>query len=183
MKTFDAHIAKINIIKYYNRSGLTVEAFANILDISDRWFKLVNSPRNNYVFDVDSIKKASYFFGVDFNKFTSVLLSPQENLRESLQKLHSKNPEFSKILSDPPSLPFIVNNILIQDKEFKSSAGLELKDVKTIIKKYYPKINLSNLSKTLQNSDSVNHWSHPSKRKPIFIKEQNESEILIIKSL
>lgn len=172
MKTFDAHLAKINIINYYNRSGLTVEAFANILDISDRWFKLINSTKNNYVFDVESIKKASYFFGVDFNKFTSVLLTPQKNLRESLQKLHSKNPEFSKILNDPPSLPFIIENILHQNEEFKSSAGLELKYVKRIIKKYYPKINLSNLSKTLQNSDTVKHWPHPNKKKTNLYKRK-----------
>lgn len=165
MGTFDANIAKINIVKYFNKSGLTVEAFTNIIGISDRWFKSVKSPKNNYVFDVETIKKSAHFFGVDFHKFTSGICEPPTNLREILQKKHSKNLEYSKVLHDVPSLPFIIDNELIYDSEFKSAIELEVKDIKKIIRKYYPKIELSNLSRTLQESEFIKCWPHPAKKK------------------
>lgn len=163
MKTFDANIAKINILNYFNKCGITIEAFANIVAISDRWFKLVSSSDKDYVFDVETVKKARDFFGVDFQKFTSTICEPPTNLREILQKKHAKNPEYSKILHDTPSLPFIIDNELIYDSEFESATEFEVKEIKRIIRKYYPKIELTNLSKTLQKSKVVEYWPHPTK--------------------
>ena len=165
MKTFDANIAKINILNYFNKCGLTVESFANILGISDRWFKSVISPKNAFVFDVETVKKACHFFAMDFHKFTSKICEPPRNLREILQKKHAKNTEYSKLLNDDPSLPFIIDNILVYDDEFVSTPGMEGKDIKRIIRKYYPKIEFSNLSKTLQKSEYIHYEPHPTKKK------------------
>src|SRR5690606_26872828 len=123
MKTFDANIAKINILNYFIKSGLTVESFANIVGISDRWFKSVFSPKNTYVFDVETVKKACHFFDVDFHKFTSRICEPPKNLRELLQKKHAKSTEYNKALNDEPSLPFIIDNILVNDNEFAFTSG------------------------------------------------------------
>lgn len=165
MRTFDANIAKINILNHFIKTGLTVESFANILGISDRWFKSVIAPKSTYVFDVEVVKKACHFFAVDFNKFTSKVCEAPRNLREVLQKKHVRNTEYSKVLNDDPSLPFIIDNILIYDDEFAATSGMESKDIKKIIWKYYPKIELSNLSKTLQKSEYIHCEPHATKKK------------------
>jgi|SRR5690606_21893555 len=164
MKTFDANIAKINILNYFNKCGITIEAFVNIIGISDRWFKLVSSLKKDYVFDVETVKKSCNFFGVDFHKFTTTICEPPTNLREILQKKHGKNPEYSKILHDIPSLPFIIDNELIYDSEFNSTTEVEVKAIKKIIRKYYPKIELTNLSRTLQKSEFIECKPHPTKK-------------------
>ncbi|MBL1411223.1 hypothetical protein [Sphingobacterium faecale] len=164
MGTYDANIAKINIVNYFRKCGLTIDAFANIIGISDRWFKSVSSLKNDYVFDVDTVIKAASFFSVEFRKFTSSTCVPPDNLRELLQKKHAKNLEFSKALNDTPSLPFIIDNILIHDANFLNEPELELKHIKAIIRTYYPKINFSNLSITIQNSGFIKHWPHPTKK-------------------
>lgn len=99
-----------------------------------------------------------------FGKFTTELLKVPINLRETLKKKHSQNPEYSKILNDPPSLPFIIDSELIYESEFESDTALEVKEIKKIILKYYPKIELTNLSKSLQKSRFIECKPHPTKK-------------------
>ncbi|MDR2273208.1 MAG: hypothetical protein LBF27_20020 [Sphingobacterium sp.] len=162
MKIYDAQIAKKNILNFFKKSGITIEDFANILGTSDRWIKYIQS-NEKYVFDVEIVKKASAFFAVEYNKISSIVLTPSNNLRQVLQKKHSKNPEYSKILNDTPSISFIIENILAIDEDFKNSNGLELKYIKNIIKKYYPTMKLTTLSSELQKSTVVESWKSPDK--------------------
>src|SRR5690606_1972008 len=150
------------IILLFNKSGLTLENFANILEISIRWLKDIKS--SNYIFDIESIKKASEFFNISFKKITTEKIHVPEDLRIILQKRHAKNVEYNKILSDPPSVPFIIDNILVKDDEFIFSDGMELKFVKKIILRYYPGLKLTNLSNDLQKSASIKYWKHPTKK-------------------
>ncbi|QQT54550.1 MULTISPECIES: hypothetical protein [Sphingobacterium] len=94
---------------------------------------------------------------------SSRVLNTQNNLRQVLQKKHSKNPEYSKILNDTPTVAFIIENILAVDGDFKNSNGLELKYVKNIIKKYYPNMKLTTLSSELQKSTMIETTKNPSK--------------------
>ncbi len=164
MKAYNATITKENIFNYFTQSGLTMEAFANILGVSKRWLEYVFSEKENYEFTPSTIQKACDFFIADFGKFTTQLLEVPINLRETLKKKHAKNPEYSKILHDIPSLPFIIDNELIYDSEFISATELEVKSIKKIIRKCYPKIELTNLSKSLQKSDFIECKRHPTKK-------------------
>lgn len=162
MKIYDSQIAKENILNFFKKSGITIENFANILGTSDRWIKYIQS-KEKYVFDVEIVKKASAFFAVEYNKISSIVLTPPNNLRQVLQKKHSKNPEYSKILNDTPSISFIIENILAIDEDFKNSNGLELKYVKNIIKKYFPNMKLTTLSSELQRSTVIETTKSPIK--------------------
>jgi len=165
MKAYSAEITTTNINNYFKQSGLTMDAFANLLDISKRWLEYIFSGKENYEFDPNTVQKACDFFIADFGKFTTTLMNPPKNLREILLKKHAKNTEYSKLLNDEPSLPFIIDNILVYDNKFAYTAGMESKDIKEIIRKYYPKIELSNLSKTLQKSEYIHYDPHPTKKK------------------
>lgn len=162
MKVYDAQIAKKNILNFFKKSGITIEAFANILGISDRWIKYIQT-NEKYVFDVEIVKKASAFFVVEYNIISSTLLTPPNNLRQVLQKKHFKNLEYSKILNDTPSISFIIENVLLIDEDFKSSDGLELKYIKNIIKKYYPNMKLTTLSSELVKSTVIETTKSPIK--------------------
>ncbi|MGB3063916.1 hypothetical protein [Sphingobacterium thalpophilum] len=162
MKVYDAQIAKENILNYLEKSGITIEDFANILGVSDRWIKYIRA-RENYTFNVELVKKASAFFGVDYIKMSSTLLTPPDNLRQILQKKHYKNLEYSKILNDTPSIAFIIEHILAIDEDFKDSEGVELKQIKKIIRKYYPHMKLTTLSSELQKSKVIESSKSPVK--------------------
>lgn len=162
MKVYDAQIAKRNILNFFKKSGISIEDFANILEISDRWIKYLIA-EDKYVFNVELVKKASAFFMMDYTNMSSIILAPPSNLRQILQKKHSKNPEFSKILNDIPTVLFIIDNILALDDDFKNSNGLELKYVKIIIRRYYPSLKLTTLSSELQKSTMIETSKSPIK--------------------
>ncbi|MCA5005679.1 hypothetical protein [Sphingobacterium bovistauri] len=165
MNAYNAKITIKNIKNYFEKSGLTIEVFANVLDVSKRWLEYILAEEKNYEFIANTVQKACDFFVVDFGKFTTELQTVPKDLRELLKIKHSRNSEYSKILSDTPSVPFIINEILINDLEFINSTELELRFVKKIIWKYYSEVKLSNLSADLQKSDLIEHWIHPTKKK------------------
>ena len=163
MKAYDAIITKENIQNYFKQSGLTMGAFANLLGISKRWLEYLFSENENYEFTPNTVQKACDFFITDFRKFTTELQEAPFDLREILKKKHAKNTEYSKILSDAPSVPFIIEKILVKDEEFVNSSRLELRFIKRIIWKYHPELMLTNLSSDLQKSEFVVCEPHPTK--------------------
>lgn len=163
MKAYNANITTENIKNHFRKSGLTVEVFANLLGVSKRWFEYVLAGEKKYEFTPSIVQKACDFFITDFRKFTTELQVVPENFRELLRKKHSRNSEYHKVLSDAPSVPFIIDEILVKDGEFINSTGLELKFIKRIIWKYYPHIKLTNLSVDLQKSKLLQHNPHPTK--------------------
>jgi len=164
MKAYNARITTQNIQNHFKNSGLTIEVFANILGVSKRWLEYIFSGNENYEFTPNTVQKACEFFITDFRKFTTELQTVPEDLREILRKKHMGNVEYNKVLSDPPSVPFIIDNILVKDNEFILSNGLELKFIKKIIWRYYPGLKLTNLSSDLQKSVSIEYWLHPTKK-------------------
>lgn len=174
MKAYNAKITSENIKNHFEKSGLTIEVFANILEVSKRWLEYILAGEKNYEFAPNTIQKACDFFIADFRKFTTELQIVPKNFREFLKMKHSKNSEYSKILFDAPSVPFIIDEILIKDHEFISSAGLELKFVKQIIWRYYPELKLTNLSSDLQKSASIHQSLHPTKKKKTNIYRTKE---------
>lgn len=162
---YNAKITTENIKNHFEKSGLTIEVFANILEVSKRWLEYILAGEKNYELAPYTIQKACDFFIADFRKFTTEPQTVPEDFREFLKKKHSRNSEYNKILSDAPSVPFIIDEILAKDDEFISSNGLELKFVKQIIWKYYPGLKLTNLSSDLQKSGFIKHRLHPHKKK------------------
>lgn len=165
MKVYNANITNENIKNYFKKSGLTIEVFANILEISKRWLEYILAGEKNYEFAPYIIQKACDFFIVDFGKFTTELQIVPKDFREFLKKKHFRNTEYNKILSDAPSVPFIIDEILVRDNEFINSDGLELKFIKRIIWGYYPELPLTNLSSDLQKSDFIEHRLDLTKKK------------------
>lgn len=164
MKAYNAKITTQNIKNYFKKSGLTIEVFANILGVSKRWLEYILAGEKNYEFTPSIVQKACDFFITDFRKFTTSLQDVPEDFRELLKMKHSRNSEYIKILLDPPSVPFIIDEILVKDTEFITSSGIELRFVKRIIWRYYPGLPLTNLSSDLQKSELISSSPHPTKK-------------------
>jgi transcriptional regulator with XRE-family HTH domain len=171
MKAYDAKITTKNIKNHFKNSGLTIEVFANVLDISKRWLEYIFSDNDKYEFTLKNIQKACEFFLTDFRRFTTELQPVPDDLRVILIKKHIRNIEYTKILSDAPSIPFIINKILAKDEEFATSEGVELKFIKKILWKYYPELKLTNLSNDLQKSDLIEYRPHPTKKNTYLYKK------------
>lgn len=164
MKAYNAKITKTNILNYFNKSGLTIEVFANLLGVSKRWLEYLISENEDYEFDPNVVQKACDFFNTDYGKFTTSIQKIPSDLRDLLQKKHARNPEYNKILSDAPSVQYIIENMVLKDDEFANAESVELKTIKRIIRKHYKELKLTNLSKDLQNSKFIKHWPHPTKK-------------------
>ena len=169
MKAYNAKITIENIKIHFKKSGLTIEVFANILEVSKRWLEYILAGEKDYEFAPETVQKACDFFIADFGKFTTKLQNVPDNFRTFLQHKHSRNTEYSKILSDAPSVPFIIDEILIKDSTFIETSGLQLKKVKDIIDAYYPNLKLTNLSTDLQNSDFIEYRLDPTKEKKTYL--------------
>lgn len=161
MKNFDAAITRENIFMLIRYSGITLEHFANVIGLSKRWVQYIKS--GTYDFDIESINNACKFFDVDFTKITTAKLKPRLNYRSWLQKQHKFNLEYSKILSEAPSIPYAIEFILIKDSEFIEEDGLEIKSIREIFKKYDLVYASSSLSNELQKSNFIKFSKHPKK--------------------
>lgn len=170
MKAYNAKITTENIKNHFKNSGLTIEVFANVLDVSKRWLEYIFSENEKYEFNPKTIQKACEFFLSDFRKFTTEIQPVPDDLRVILKKKHIKNIEYNKILSDAPSIPFIIDKILVKDEGFTTSEGLELRFIKKILEKYYSGLKLTNLSSDLQKSEFIEHWPHPTKKNTYLYK-------------
>lgn len=175
MKAYNAKITIENTKNYFKSSGLTIEVFANILDVSKRWLEYVFSDNDKYEFTPKTIQKACEFFLTDFRKFTTEIQPVPDDLRAILKKKHIRNIEYNKILSDAPSVPFIIDKILLKEEEFTMSDGMELKSIKKILWRYYPELKLTNLSGDLQKSVFIEHWPHPTKKNTYLYKKTSDS--------
>lgn len=170
MKKFNADITKDNIFELIRHSGISLESFGNIIGVSKRWIHYLK--KGTYQFDLVGIEKSSEFFNIPFTKLTTTSIVPPNNYRISLQKHHKKNPEYSKILLENPSIPYIIEFVLLIDETFISQKELEIKDVKRILLKYNLIYKGSSLSTEFQKSNFIEHWSHPTKKKTYLYKKK-----------
>lgn len=138
-----------------------MEEFANIIGLSKRWLQYVKS--GTYDFDHASIDKACKFFNIDFINLTTLKL--KSSYRSSLQKHHKSNLEYSKILSEAPSISYAIEFILIKDNEFIESDGTEIRKIRKILEKYDLTYKSSSLSNELQKSPFIILKKHPKKAK------------------
>lgn len=163
MKKFNAALTRENIFMLIRYSGITLEEFANIIEVSKRWVQYVK--QGTYAFDISSIEKASIFFNVDFTKLTTTKIKPAANYRSILQKHHKNNLQYNKLLFENPSIPYAIEFILSEDEDFINGNEMEIKDIKEILKKNGLIYDGSSLSTELQKSEKIQHWPHPTKKK------------------
>ncbi|WP_313419891.1 helix-turn-helix domain-containing protein [Sphingobacterium multivorum] len=168
MKKFSATITRDNIFILVRYSGLTLEEFGNIMGLSKRWIQYLKEGK--YDFDIPSIEKASSFFNVPFTKLTTTIVKPSFGYRKMLESYHKNNIEYSKILSEPPSIPYLIEFILMRDPDFTTRTEMEIKDIRKIISKYDLTYKGSSLSTELQKSDFVEFWPHPTKNRTNLYK-------------
>src|SRR5690606_20913244 len=131
MKKFNAAITRENILMLIRYSGITLEEFGNIIGVSKRWVQYLK--KSTYDFDISAIERASIFFNVAFAKLTTALIIPPNNYRKTLQLHHKNNTEYSKILSENPSIPYLIEFILMKDGEFTTTPKMEIKDIRQIL--------------------------------------------------
>jgi hypothetical protein len=162
MKKFDAVVTRENIFMLIRYSGITLEEFANIVGLSKRWLQYVKS--GTYDFDLTSIDKVCMFFNIDFINLTTTKLKLKSNYRSLLQKHHKNNLEYSKILSEPPSISYVIEFILIKDNEFVESDGMEIRNIRKILDKYGLVYKSSSVSNELQKSKFIKFEKHPKKK-------------------
>ncbi|MBD1433527.1 helix-turn-helix transcriptional regulator [Sphingobacterium sp. DN00404] len=162
MKKFNAEITRKNILMLIRYSGITLEEFGNIIGVSKRWMQYLKKGR--YDFDISAIEKASIFFNVSFGRLTTTLIAPPDDYRRTLQLHHKNNTEYSKILSENPSIPYTIEFILMKDSEFTTNPNMEIKDVRRILKNYNLVYKGSSLSTELQKSEFVECWPHSTKK-------------------
>lgn len=162
MKKFNAAITRENILMLIRYSGITLEEFGNIIGVSKRWIQYLK--KGTYDFDISAIEKASIFFNIPFGKLTTTSLVPTDDYRRSLQLHHKNNIEYSKILSENPSIPYVIEFILLRDNEFNNKSNMEIKDVRKILKNYNLIYKGSSLSTELQKSAFVECKPHPTKK-------------------
>jgi len=168
MKRFNAEITKDNIFELIRHSGISLEAFGNIIGVSKRWVHYLK--KGTYKFDLAGIEKACEFFNIQFTKLTTRSIIPPDNYRISLQSYHKRNPEYSKILTENPSISYIIEFVLLKDKTFLSQKEMEIKDVKRILLKYNLVYKGSSLSTEFQKSEFIEHWPHPTKKNTYLYK-------------
>lgn len=161
MKKFNAVITRENIFMLIRYSGITLEEFGNIIGVSKRWVQYLK--KGTYDFDISAIEKASIFFNVAFAKLTTAVIVPPDNYRKTLQLHHKNNTEYSKILSENPSIPYLIEFILMKDEEFTTNQKMEIKDIRRILKRYDLVYDGSSLSTELQKSEFIKCWPHPTK--------------------
>lgn len=162
MKKFDAAITRDNIFMLIRYSGITLEEFGNIIGVSKRWIQYLK--KGIYDLDISGIEKASIFFNVPFSRITTTAIAPSPHYRKNLQLHHKTNSEYNKILSQNPSIPYLIEFILLNDVDFVSLPEMEIKDVKKILKKYNLNYKGSSLSVEFQKSEFIKHWPHPTKK-------------------
>ncbi|MBD1427705.1 hypothetical protein [Sphingobacterium arenae] len=67
-------------------------------------------------------------------------------------------------MSENPSIPYVIEFILLKDKEFTNNSNMEIKDVRRILKDYNLIYKGSSLSTELQKSGFVECKQHPTKK-------------------
>lgn len=161
MKDFDKNQTRDNIFLLIHYSGISDEQFSNILGVSLRWFRYIKSGK--YDFKIDEIEKASKFFDTPFNSITSKALKPSKNLRSMLITIHKTNTEFLTPLLEPPTIPYAIEFILLNDAEFDNSR-LEIKDISKIFEKRGWRFKSSSISNALkQMTHLISAKPHPTK--------------------
>src|SRR5690606_24869296 len=92
--------------------------------------------KGTYNFDISGIEQASIFFNIAFAKLTTAIIAPPDNYRKVLQLHHKNSLEYGKILSENPSIPYLIEFILMKDEEFTTNPEMEIKDIRRILEKY-----------------------------------------------
>src|SRR5690606_26342816 len=85
-------------------------------------------------FSIDDINKACDFFRKTINNLNTKQIEIDYNLRDNLILAHKKNPEYSTLLEDDPSITYAINYELLRNEEFRTK-GLGSGKIKELFKK------------------------------------------------
>lgn len=118
MANLNLKIIKTNIFKLLDYSGLSDIMFANILGISEKQLRLIQS--NNAEFNIVNINKASEFFAISINKINSENIELDFRFREKLALKHKNNIEYYAQLIIRPTLRHAIRFLLVGNSNFKN---------------------------------------------------------------
>lgn len=147
MNSIDPKIASSNILKLLHNSGISDEEFANLIEISIRWFKYIKS--GQYFFKDSEIKTACEFFGQKIKYIGDRSFEVGNDLRDYLIKIHRNNDRYSAIVNSDPTIPYAIEFKLLNDPDFQKGK-LEVKEINKIFNKYGWDFKSSSLSNALK---------------------------------
>lgn len=162
MNNIDPKIASDNILKLLHNSGISDEEFANLIEISIRWFKYIKS--GQYFFKDSEIKIACELFGQKVKHIGDRLFEADNDLRDYLIKIHRNNDRYSAIVNKDPTIPYAIEFKLLNDPDFQKRK-LEVKEINKIFNKYGWDFKSSSLSNALKKmSKYIKHETSPDKK-------------------
>ncbi len=129
MANLNLEIITKNIFKLLDYSGLTDIMFANILGISEKQLRLINSDEAE--FNIDNINKACEFFALSLSKINNDDVDIDNTFREKLASKHKNNIEFSSLLALRPSIRHAIRFVLLQYPKFKND-GLIVSEIENV---------------------------------------------------
>jgi len=118
MANLNKELIRQNIFQLLDDSGLTDLAFANLLDLSEKQIRLIK--KKEAEFSIDDINKSCDFFRKTINNLNTKQIETDYNLRDTLILAHKKNPEYSTLLEDNPSITYAINYELLRNEEFRT---------------------------------------------------------------
>jgi len=129
MANLNLKIITRNILKLLDYSGLTDIMFANILGISEKQLRLINS--NQAEFSIDNINKSCDFFAVSINKINNEDIDVDSLFRKKLALKHKNNIEYYTLLETRPSIRHAIRFALLGNSNFKIN-GLITKEIRDL---------------------------------------------------
>lgn len=132
MAKLNLEIITRNIFKLLDYSGITDIMFANILSISEKQLRLINS--NEAEFNIDNINKACEFFTVSINKINNEHIELDSFFREKLVLKHKNNIEYYTLLEVRPTIRHAIRFALLENSNFVSN-GLIIAEIRDLFLK------------------------------------------------
>jgi hypothetical protein len=129
MANLNLKIITRNIFKLLDYSGLTDIMFANILGISEKQLRLINS--NEAEFSINNINKSCEFFAVSISKINNEDIDIDNFFRKKLALKHKNNIEYYALLETRPSIRHAIRFALLRNPNFRSSGFItqEIRDL------------------------------------------------------
>ncbi|WP_182922497.1 helix-turn-helix domain-containing protein [Pedobacter planticolens] len=150
-----------NINTLIEASGLTDEAFSNLMGFSLRKLKYIKAGKTEI--KLKDLEAVSQFFNVSLREITARKLSLEAGFRNKLLKFHHKNKELVVLLEEQPSIVYSVKNVLIKDDFFKKT--VEIKEIKHFLLQYGWAYTSSAISMAmLRMPDLIKIEPHPTKK-------------------
>lgn len=167
MTNLNEDIIRSNIFKLAEYSGISEINLSLILDISVRQLERIKNGDGS--FSIKSINKACSFFNYDIKELNVKKNIVAHEFRERLKEIHKSNIEYYKVLSDRPSITYVIKFILVENSVFLSK-GLPVRDIRKFLLERGYTFSSAHISLGLSRLKSIDRKSNPDKKNTFIYK-------------